>query len=96
VLVDLRAGPGYGRVASTVLHSTAPELLFIPVGIAHGFLALEDQSLLIYKTSTEYAQDCDTGILWNSIPFDWNLSSSPTISDRDRAHQSFSDFVTPF
>jgi dTDP-4-dehydrorhamnose 3,5-epimerase/CDP-3, 6-dideoxy-D-glycero-D-glycero-4-hexulose-5-epimerase len=96
VLLDLRAGPGHGRVASAVLSEQEPSLIVVPKGIAHGFCSLEDGSLMVYKTSTEHAPSHDAGIHWNSFGFDWGSIDPPIVSERDRSHPSFDQFATPF
>lgn len=95
VLVDLRAGAGQGRVASIVLRGDAPALLVIPPGVAHGFKSLADDSLMVYKTSTEHSPEHDQGIRWDSVGFDWQVDA-PVLSDRDRAHPALADFASPF
>jgi hypothetical protein len=54
-----------------------------PRGIAHGFLALEPDSLMVYKTSVEYAPEADSGIHWDSFGHNWRLNQSPILSQRD-------------
>jgi dTDP-4-dehydrorhamnose 3,5-epimerase len=95
VLVDLRRGPGAGRVASIVLSADEPAILIIPKGIAHGFKSLSDNSLMVYKTNTEHAPSHDAGVRWDSFGFSWGVAS-PVISARDAAHSTLSDFVSPF
>jgi dTDP-4-dehydrorhamnose 3,5-epimerase/CDP-3, 6-dideoxy-D-glycero-D-glycero-4-hexulose-5-epimerase len=95
VLLDLRSGPGYGRVAKVLLTAEQPSMVFIPQGIAHGFRALVDGSLMVYKTSTEHVPMADAGIRWDSFGHDWGLKQ-PTMSDRDRQHPRLATFVTPF
>jgi len=95
VMIDLRSGPGYGRVAKVLLSGNQPSLVFIPKGIAHGFRALMDGSLMVYKTSTEHAPNSDAGIRWDSFGHDWGLDQ-PIISDRDQRHPTLDNFVTPF
>lgn len=95
VLLDLRAGPGYGRSASTLLSAEEPSVLLIPAGVAHGFLALVDDSLMVYKTSTEHAPTHDSGVRWDTFGFGWG-HANPIISERDRQHSSLADFATPF
>lgn len=95
VLLDLRRGAGYGKVASLMLNADEPSLLLIPKGVAHGFHSLTDESLMIYKTSSEHALAYDAGIRYDSFDFDWP-SSQPVISDRDRNHPSFASFDSPF
>jgi len=95
VLVDLRRGPGQGRVASVVLSGDDPAVLVIPRGVGHGFKALRDDSLMVYKTSTEHAPSHDAGVRWDSIGFDWGVEA-PIVSARDAAHPSLADFASPF
>lgn len=95
VLLDLRGGSDYGRTASIVLNASEPVLLVIPKGVAHGFVSLTDASLMVYKTSTEYAPTHDAGIRWDSFGFDWQCSA-PLVSERDAAHGSLSSFASPF
>ena len=95
VILDLRQGKGYGRYVDIHLSGEEPGLLFIPKGIAHGFRALEDNTNMVYKTSSAYVPESDKGILWNSFGYDWG-SGMPVVSDRDQLHPSFKDFKTPF
>lgn len=95
VLLDLRPGLTHGKSCSATLDSSVPSLLIIPKGVAHGFRSLIDGSLMVYKTSSEYAPEHDAGILWNSFDFDWGLSN-PILSNRDMTHTAFKDFQTPF
>jgi dTDP-4-dehydrorhamnose 3,5-epimerase len=95
VLLDLRIGPDYGRTASFKLAADNPHLVYIPKGVAHGFCSLTDESLMIYKTSTEHIPAYDAGICWDSFGFDWKCVS-PILSKRDLSHPNFHNFETPF
>lgn len=95
VVLDLRPGPSFGRVVSRELSPRRPSLLYLPEGIAHGFLALAEGTLLHYKVTSVHAPDHDRGILWSSIPFDWPVRS-PIVSSRDAAFPDISGFKTPF
>ncbi len=95
VLLDLRQGPGFGKFVSVTLSAQSPELILAPKGIAHGFRALTDGSIMVYKTSTEYAPHNDRGIRWDSFGFDWHCAA-PVVSERDRGHPAFADFQSPF
>ena len=96
VVVDLRKqSRSYGRHFAVQLDSANCEGIFIPKGMAHGFLALADDTLLSYKVSTIYAPKNDAGILWNSLGIDWG-ENSPIVSERDRKHPGFIDFKSPF
>lgn len=95
VLLDLRRGPSFGKFTSVLLSYSEPALLFIPKGIAHGFKSLENNSLMVYKTSTEHQPTHDLGILWNSFGFDWKCNE-PIVSGRDNSHVTFDQFSSPF
>lgn len=95
VLLDLRAGPGYGRVASLTLDARQPTLLMLPPGIAHGFRSLESGSLMVYKTSSEHVPSHDAGVRWDSIDFDWGIRQ-PVVSARDSQLPRLSDFHSAF
>lgn len=100
VLLDLRPGATYGAVRSVRLDATTPSLVFAPRGIAHGFRALADHTMMFYQVSTEHAPANDAGVRWDSFGFDWvqgePFGAAPIVSDRDRAHPAFADVVTPF
>lgn len=95
VLLDLRSGDGYGKVASTELSGENGNIVFIPKGVAHGFISLRDQSLMMYKTSEVHCPTCDCGIHWDSFGFDWGINQ-PCLSDRDQKHDFFNNFKTRF
>ena len=95
VVVDLRRGPGYGRFASVELKEGDGSIVFIPAGLAHGFLATEDFAEMHYKTGSVHAPDSDRGIGWNGFGFDWGVTA-PLVSPRDAAHPALADFDSPF
>jgi dTDP-4-dehydrorhamnose 3,5-epimerase len=95
VLLDLRVSKNYGQAAFTNLSADNVHLLYIPKGIAHGFLSLEDDTLMLYKTSTAHKPEYDFGIRWDSFGFNWDVAQ-PILSIRDEQHQPFCDFVSPF
>ena len=66
--------------------------LLIPKNFAHGFLSLEDNTTMIYLQDEEYNNTNDTGILWNSIDFDWPIEN-PILSERDRNFKKISDCI---
>ena len=95
VLLDLRSGAHYGEVRSVQLDAETPAIVFIPRGVAHGFKALVDETMMIYKTSSEHAPSHDAGIRFDSFDFDWNCAA-PVMSERDSKHPSLAHFITPF
>ncbi len=61
--VDIRPGSRtFGRWLSCTLSASAFNQLFVPVGLAHGFLTLEPGTELLYKVSAPYAPEHDRGI----------------------------------
>src|SRR5437588_1377343 len=96
VVLDMRRNsPAFGRTFSCELDTIRRELLFIPAGFAHGFLALEDNSLMVYKTDVVHTPASDSGISWNSFGFQWPVAS-PVLSDRDSRFVAWRDFSSPF
>lgn len=95
VLLDLPARVGYGHHVSVRLEADSLHLLWIPKGIAHGFLSLTDDSLMIYKTSSEHVPTHDAGVRWDSFGFDLQCAA-PILSDRDIRHGAFSQLSSPF
>lgn len=98
VLVDLRRGSAtYGTSCSIELSAESPQLVWIPPGLAHGFLSLVDGAVVLYRTDCEHAAASDRGIRWDSFGFDWPMPAEElVISPRDRAHPALAEFVTPF
>ncbi|MEO8214024.1 MAG: dTDP-4-dehydrorhamnose 3,5-epimerase, partial [Myxococcales bacterium] len=69
--------------------------LYIPKGVAHGFLALRE-SYMTYLVDEFYDNSDELGILWNdpALKVDWGASSEPSLSDRDRQNPRIAD-ITP-
>jgi dTDP-4-dehydrorhamnose 3,5-epimerase len=96
VLVDLRQkSPTFGQNLSFELCSQKGNGIYIPPGIAHGFLSLTENAMVQYKVTSMYSPENDCGILWSSIGFSWPISN-PVISDRDSHHPQLSSFESPF
>ena len=95
VLVDLRVDlPTYGSTWSTVLSGENARMLFIPRGIAHGFLS-KTEATVCYKVTSEYMAAADTGVRWDTIAFDWPVIK-PVVSERDRQFPSINEIQSPF
>jgi dTDP-4-dehydrorhamnose 3,5-epimerase len=66
VAVDLRAGsPTFGKWFGLELTGGNGRQLFIPEGLAHGFLALSDSATVCYKATDYYHPGDEAGIAWN-------------------------------
>ncbi|HUX13195.1 MAG TPA: dTDP-4-dehydrorhamnose 3,5-epimerase [Spirochaetia bacterium] len=86
VAVDLRpASKTYRRWTAVELSASNNTMLFIPAGFAHGFLALEDDTHLLYKCSAEYDPALDAGVRWDdpAIAVEWP-TSDPVVSSKDQ------------
>jgi dTDP-4-dehydrorhamnose 3,5-epimerase len=86
VAVDLRHGsPSFGQWIGEELSVANGRMLWIPVGFAHGFCALEDDSVLNYSTTEVFSGVHDGGIAWDDsdIGVIWPITD-PTLSDKDR------------
>jgi dTDP-4-dehydrorhamnose 3,5-epimerase len=95
VVLDLRSSAKRGRFISRELNASNREMLFIPRGCAHGFVALEDESMMVYQTSTVHSPAHDAGVLWNSFGFAWPVAN-PILSERDQKFPALRDFKSPF
>lgn len=96
VILDLRRNsPAYGKWASIELCPEKCLQFFIPKGFAHGFLALEEDSLMVYKTTTVHSPENDAGIRWDSFGFAWPCSA-PIVSERDASFPELNQYDTPF
>ncbi len=86
VVVDIRRGsPTYGRWAGVTLSAGAgPQMLYVPVGFAHGFVVLSEEATVVYKTTAEYAPELERGIRWNdpALNIAWPVAS-PMLNARD-------------
>lgn len=100
VVVDLRVGsPTYGKTATLTLSATQGNQVYIPAGFAHGFCATSDTATLVYKVSTVYAPQHDSGVLWSSLGVVWPLNDgagAPVMSERDGGFLPLAAFQSPF
>lgn len=93
VLIDLRFGENYGKIESFELSANGGQSLFIPKGIAHGFLSLEDNSMMLYQVTTEHSALHDKGINPLTIGFNWGVKN-PIMSERDLSHPSLEEYTS--
>jgi dTDP-4-dehydrorhamnose 3,5-epimerase len=89
VAVDIRAAsPHFGQWFGAELTADNKRQLWIPEGFAHGFVALQDDTHFLYKTTDVYAKDCERSVLWNdaAIGIRWPLPAgvtAPLIAAKD-------------
>jgi dTDP-4-dehydrorhamnose 3,5-epimerase len=91
VLVDLRPeSNSYLDHEVVRLDERGRDAVFIPAGVAHGFLTLEDSTEVLYQMSDYYASELSAGVAWNDPAFGVEWPSAPVvISDKDAAYPSF-------
>ena len=94
VAVDIRPdSKTFGQYVKVELSEENKHMLYIPVGFAHGFVALTEEVELLYKASGEYAPQADRGIIWNDkdINIDWEIDFEPLLSEKDKKQPSLSE-----
>lgn len=92
VVIDLRAQSAtYRQWVGVVLNSKERNMLYVPVGCAHGFLTLEDGSEILYQMSEFYYPEAARGLRWDDAAFQIRWPDTVrVISERDR---TFPDFL---
>lgn len=86
VLVDLRpASPTHRKWIALELSADNRRTLYVPRGVAHGFLTLTDASEVLYLIGTAYVAEASAGVRWDDPAFaiEWPFAPE-VISERDR------------
>jgi dTDP-4-dehydrorhamnose 3,5-epimerase len=92
VAVDLRSSsPTYLRHFGITLSAAEPVALYIPPGLAHGFMTLEDDTEVHYLMTDRYQAGLGAGVRWNDPAFGirWPLPGPTVINDRDGSYPDF-------
>ncbi len=98
IAVDLRKeSPTYGKYFSHVISDKNKKQLFIPIGFAHGFLSLENNTIVNYKCSEFYNKESEDSLVWNDkdLSIAWGLEN-PVLADKDMNAKNFITFESPF
>ncbi len=103
VVVDIRKGsPTYGQHEGFFMSDADQKMLYVPVGFAHGFMALVDDTEVMYKVSDYYHPQSDAGIIWNDpgLGIAWPLEKfgirTPIVSEKDALLPPVCQFDSPF
>jgi len=95
VAVDIRPqSPSYGTWVGEILSAENRRQLWIPAGLAHGFLVVSDSAEFLYKTTDFYAPQYEKCIRWDdpTLKVAWPLDGKqPQLSGKDAQGQLFLD-----
>ena len=92
VAVDIRKdSPTFGKWVGVELTSKNNHMLWIPEGFAHGFVAMEDDTHFLYKTTDYYAKDSERAIVWNDadLAINWPVDLNIIVSSKDKVADCF-------
>lgn len=92
VAVDLRrSSPSFGKWHTEILTGENRKLLWIPIGMAHGFRVLSESAHVLYKATNFYEAKSERTIAWNDkrLNIDWEVNTPPIISPKDSRGISF-------
>mgnify|MGYP000022420732 FL=1 len=94
VAVDIRKGsPTFGKWFGAILNQENQNQLWIPPGMAHGFVVLSDVAHFHYKCTDFYHPGDEGSIRWNdpTIAIDWPYKEEPILSAKDQIAPFFKD-----
>jgi dTDP-4-dehydrorhamnose 3,5-epimerase len=98
VVVDIRKESStYGQHFSIELNEVNKTIFWIPPGFAHGFIALEDNTIFNYKCTEVYNSASEEALLWSDkdLDIDWG-AINPLVSYKDLIAGSFKNFKSQF
>ena len=95
-VIDIRKDSiTYGQVYTCQLDADKGDYLYIPKGLAHGFVSLEDDTIVNYAQTSCYNKEHDCGIDSMSVGIYWGVTE-PIRSGRDLTFPSLKEFNSPF
>ena len=87
VAVDIRRQSStFGKWVGVVLSAENKRQMWIPQGFAHGFVVLQNNAEVLYKTTDYYAPQHECCIRWDdpAIGIEWPISQAPILSGKDQ------------
>jgi dTDP-4-dehydrorhamnose 3,5-epimerase len=97
VVVDLRkSSPTFGQHGTYILDAEIGNMLYVPIGFAHGFVALTD-AIFVYKCTDFWNKEAESGLRWNdpTLNIAWGVEN-PVVSDKDQILPLFDPKETIF
>ena len=94
VAVDIRkTSPTFGKWVGVELSEDNHRQLWVPPGLAHGFLVISESADFLYKTTDYYAPEHERCLAWNdpAIGIDWPLEGEPQLSAKDQLGKLLAD-----
>ncbi len=91
VILDLRPeSTAFKSWAAVELSAVNRRTLYVPTGVAHGFLTLMDETELLYEMSEPFHSDCSSGVRWDDVAFAINWPGEiQLLNERDRGYPAF-------
>ena len=99
VAVDIRPNSAtFGKWYGAILSQENQHQLWIPPGLAHGFLVLSDVAHFHYKCTDFYYPDDEGSIIWNdnTINIDWPILDEIKLSNKDKVANSFDEYLEKY
>jgi dTDP-4-dehydrorhamnose 3,5-epimerase len=88
VVVDLRkSSPTFGRWVGVELSAENFQQMWVPPGLAHGFVVLSESAEFLYKTTDYWYPEHERSLLWNdpAIGIEWPIDGQPQLAAKDQA-----------
>jgi dTDP-4-dehydrorhamnose 3,5-epimerase len=91
VVLDLRPGsPTFAKSFGVELTAENRRMMYVPKGLAHGFITLTDETEALYFVDEFYAPECERGVRWNDPHFSLSWPMRPSVlSDKDARQRDF-------
>ena len=94
VAVDIRPqSKTFGKWFGLRLSQENKTQLWVPPGLAHGFLVLSDSAEFLYKTTDYWYPEYENSLLWNdqTLKIDWPLDSTPLLAKKDQSAKTWDE-----
>ena len=100
IVVDIRkSSPTFGQHVAIELTAENKHQIYIPQGLAHGFIVLSDSATFSYKVDNYYSPEHERGIAFDdkNLAINWRIPLEDIVlSNKDKAHPSLSDAIELF